>query len=78
MKYFLAHTATAVVLTAFWLAVLVLGANWIASLFESRDVGILACFVFGLVMGAPIVGSYWFIHPIVDDAVSNSDFNKKY
>ena len=78
MKYFLAHTATALVLTAFWLAVLVFGANWIASLFESRDLGTLVCFLCGLVLGGPIVGSYFVIHPIVDEAVFESDFNKKY
>lgn len=78
MKYFLAHTATAVVLTAFWGAVLVFGSTLLMGLFESRDLGLIVCFVFGLVLGGPIVGSYWIIHPFVDDAVSDSDFNKKY
>lgn len=78
MKYFLAHTATAIVLTAFWGAVLVFGSTFIMGLFESRDLGLLVCFVFGLVLGGPIAGSYLVIHPIVDVAVTVSDFNKKY
>ena len=76
MKYVLAHAVTAIVITAFWAAVIIFGSQVVVGMFESRDIGIIACFVFGLIIGGPLVGSYFILHGVVDDAVFEHELKK--
>lgn len=76
MRYFFAHALTAIVLTAFWAVIIVLGSTFIYNAFESKDLGLIVCFGYGVILGAPALFSYVYIHTFVDDAVWRHSIKK--
>ena len=76
MRYFFAHAFTAIVLTIFWSGIVALGSTFIYNAFESKDLGLIVCFVYGVILGAPALLSYVYIHTFVDDAVWRHSIKK--